>query len=229
VAAQGQGWREVSLAPGSTRMVGTHYEWELDEEGLRRYQVRGALFDIESGAIAWLEIPEGMSFYGADWSYDGERIVGGLANEDGAHLWEWNPTGESVGSMFSLENSEDEILSIVRPRWSPRETGIVFELHRWYWWGEPKFRTDLMLLEPGQEQAAELVTSEWGRHVTHAAWAASGKSVFYQSYSLEADTSPGLPPYADIWYVSIDEREPGPWTDDGVSYLPAVRPYTEMP
>lgn len=229
VAARGRGWRDVSLAPGSTRMVGTHYEWELDEEDLRRYQVRGAIFDIESGAITWLEIPEGMTFHGADWSFDGERVVGGLASEDAAHLWEWRPTGESVGSIFSLDNLEDEILAVVRPRWSPRETGIVFELHRWHWWGDPKFRTDLMLLDPDQEEARALVISEWGQHATHAAWAGSGRTVFYQSYTLEADTSPGLPPYADIWYISIEEPEPGPWTDDGVSFLPAVRPYAETP
>ncbi len=229
VAAQGQGWRDVSLAPGSTRMVGTHYAWDLDEEGSRRYQVRGAIFDIESGEILWLETPEGMTFHGADWSFDGERIIGGLAGEDAAHLWEWQPTGESVGSMLSIDNPEDEILAIVRPRWSPRETGIVFELHRWHWWGDPRFRTDLMLLEPGQEDARELFISAWGHHATHAAWGASGKTVFYQSYTLEEDTSPGLPPYADIWYISIQEPEPGPWTDDGASYLPAVRPYAELP
>jgi hypothetical protein len=229
VQAKGQGWRDVSLAPDSLRLIGTFYEWELDEEGARRYRVRGAIYDLESNALSWLDLPEGMDYYGADWSFDGERIVGGLANEEAAYLWEWDAQGRSVGAMLTLDNPEDEFLTIVRPRWSPQDTGVVFELHRWYWWADPKFRTDLMLLEPDQEEPIPLVVSPWGQHVTHAAWAATGMVVFYQSYAQEGDIGPVLPPYADIWSVPIEEPTPAPWTDDGLSYLPAIRPYMEFP
>ncbi len=229
VQARGQGWRDVSLAPGSLRFVGTFYEWDLDEEGARRYQVRGAIYDLESGQITWLELPEKKEFYGADWSFDGVRIVGGLADEEAAYLWEWDAEGKSVGAILTLDNPEDQFLTIVRPRWSPQDTGIVFELHRWYWWADPKFRTDLMLLEPGQEQPVSLVVSEWGQHVTHPAWTATGMVVFYQKHAQEGDIGPGLPPYADIWSVPISDPMPAPWTDDGISYLPAVRPQMELP
>ncbi len=229
VRAEGQGWRDLSLAPGGQQLVGTFYEWELDEEGQRRYQVRGAIYDLESNQITWLELPEEKTFHGADWSFDGERIIGGLADEEATYLWEWNPQGESVGAMLTLANPEDQFLTIVRPRWSPREeTGIVFELHRWYWWADPKFRTDLMLLEPGQAEAVSLVEAEWGQHATHADWSATGLVVFYQNHTQEGDIGAGLPASADIWSVSIEERQPAPWTDDGISYLPAVRS-TELP
>lgn len=229
VSAQGQGWRDLALAPGSQRIVGTFYQWEMDEEGERRYQVRGAIYDVATNETTWLEIPEGMDFYGADWSFDGARIIGGLADEEAAYLWEWDTQGQSVGAMLTLENPEDEFLTIVRPRCSPQETGIVFELHRWYWWADPKFRTDLMLLEPGQEEPVPLVVAEWGQHATHPAWAATGAVVFYQNHAQEGDLGSGLPPYSDIWSVSIEEPTPAPWTEDGVSYLPAVRPSRELP
>lgn len=224
VTATGQGWRDVSMAPDGVRLVSTLYQWERDEQGARTYTVRGALLNLETGELAWLEIPEGKSFQGADWSFDGERIVGGLADEEGAYLWQWDPLGKSVGSLVTLENPEDEYLTIVRPRWSPRETGIAFELHRWYWWGDPRFRTDLMLLKPGEETPTALVTSEWGQHATHASWAATGMVVFYQRQSVEGDIGPGLPAQADIWLVSLQDAASAPWTDDGASYLPAARP-----
>jgi hypothetical protein len=229
VAERGQGWRDVSLAPGGLRMVGTHYEWQVDEEGVRRYVIRGGIYDVETDTITWLEMPEGMSFYGADWSFDGARIVGGLSDEDGAYLWQWNDQGQSIGALLSLDNPEDEILSIVRPRWSPRDTGIVFELHRWYWWGDPRYRTDLMLLLPGDQEPTALVASEWGDHATHPAWAGTGMVVFYQHTSLEGDLGPGLPLFADIWAVPIEDRISAPWSDDGASYLPAIRPVTGFP
>ena len=229
VEAKGHGWRDLSLAPDGMRLVATQYEWKLDDDGNTRYNTSGVIYHLDLGRTGYLELPDEKVFHGASWSRDGQRIVGGLSDEEGAYLWEWDALGHSVGALFEIENPSDEMLSIVRPVWSPHDMYIAFELHRWYWWADPRFRTDLVMVDAEGEEMVTLVTNGWGQHATHASWGASEAVVFYQFTELEADLLPGLPPHADIWSVPIAEPTPFAWTEDGASYLPAVRPPLAQP
>jgi hypothetical protein len=227
VAPGGQGWREVSFSPDGQQFVGTFYRWRLDEQGEVVYEVRGVLYDIETGEYGTLQLPEGTAFHGAAWSTDGERILGGLSDEEAAFLWAWDTQGASVGELFRLDNPEDQILTIVRPVWSPDGAYIAFELQRWYWWSDQKFRTDLMSVDADGQNPVTLVESEWGWHATQASWGTSGASVVYQYYTSETDLGGIMPAEADIWSVTRESLAAVRWTEDGMSFLPAVRPVVD--
>lgn len=223
-APGGQGWRDVSFAPDGERFVGTYYQWRLDDAGEVVYELAGVLYDVAVGEYGRLELPEGMSFHGAAWSPDGERIVGGLSDEEMAYLWEWDVQGVSVGELYRIDNPEDQILTIMRPTWSSDGSSIAFELHRWYWWSGQKFRTDLMTVDADGQNAITLLEPEWGWHATNPSWGMGGASVFYQFYASEIDLGGLMPVQADIWSVDVESLESARWTQDGGSFLPAVRP-----
>ena len=121
----------VDMTMAVARLVGTRYQWSLDEQGEVIYELQGVLYDLESGQYGTLEIPEGMSFHGGAWSPDGSRIVGGLSDEEAAYLWQWDPQGVSLGELYRIDNPEGHMLSIVRPVWSPGGTWLAVELQRW--------------------------------------------------------------------------------------------------
>lgn len=224
VAPGGQGWRDVSFSPDGQQFVGTFYRWRLDEQGEVVYEIQGVLYDVDSGEVGTLQLPEGTEFHGGTWSPDGQRIVGGLSDEDAAYLWQWDIQGASIGELFKLDNPEDEILTIVRPVWSSEGNFIAFELHRWYWWSPPKFRTDLMSVDADGQNAVTLVEADWGWHATQASWGTSSASVVYQYYASETDLGSLMPAQADIWSVTSESPTAVRWTEDGMSFLPAVRP-----
>ena len=224
VSPGGEGWRDVSFSPDSQRLVGTHYTWRLDEQGEIVYEVKGVLYDVETGAYGMLELPEGATFHGAAWSSDGQRIVGGLSDEEAAYLWEWNVQGASVGELLRMDNPEDQILTIARPVWSPDGARLAFELHRWYWWSEEKFRTDLMVVDADGQNVATVIEADWAWHATQASWSSTSAALFYQYFASETDLGGLMPTRADVWSVTIDSGEPVRWTEDEVSFLPAVRP-----
>jgi hypothetical protein len=223
VTPAGQGWRDVSFSPDARQFVGTYYRWRLDEQGEVVFEVQGVLYDVEAGEYGTLQLPEGTTFHGAAWSPDGQRIVGGLADEESAYLWQWDLQGASVGEVFKIDNPEDQILS-VRPVWSPDGLSLAFELHRWYWWSGAKFRTDVMTVGADGQNAATSLEAEWGWHATHLSWGSAGASLFYQYYASETDLGGLMPEQADIWSVALDSLTPSRWTEDGSSFLPAVRP-----
>lgn len=224
VSSGGQGWRDISFGPDGERFLGTHYQWRLDDAGEVVYELAGVLYDSATGEYGRLELPEGMAFHGAAWSPSGERIVGGLSDEETAYLWEWDAQGVSVGDLYRIENPEDQILTITRPTWSSDGSSIAFELHRWYWWSGQKFRTDLMTVDAEGQNASALVEAEWGWHATNPTWGMRGASVFYQLYASEIDLGGLMPERADIWSVNVESLETVHWTEDGGSFLPAVRP-----
>lgn len=226
VSPGGQGWRDISFGADGERFVGTHYQWRLDDAGEVVYELAGVLYDIVAGEYGRLEIPEGMSFHGAAWSPSGDRIVGGLSDEEMAYLWEWDAQGVAVGELYRIENPEDQILTIMRPTWSSDGSSIAFELHRWYWWSGQKFRTDLMRVDADGQNAGDLVEAEWGWHATSPSWGMGGASVFYQLYASDIDLGGLMPERADIWSVNVESLESAHWTQDGMSFLPAVRPRT---
>jgi len=229
VQPAGQGWRDVSFSPDDARLVGTRYQWSLDEQGEVIYELQGVLYDLESGQYGTLEIPEGMSYHGGAWSPDGSRIVGGLSDEEAAYLWQWDPQGVSLGELYRIDNPEDQMLSIVRPVWSPGGTWLAFELHRWYWWSGEKFRSDLWRIGPDGQNAAPVLEVEWGWHATHASWNAAEDTLFYQLYTSERDLGGLMPAEANIWSVSLETQAAVQLTEDGASYLPAVRPVRSAP
>jgi len=224
VSPGGQGWRDISFGADGERFVGTHYQWRLDDAGEVVYELAGVLYDMATGEYGRLELPEGMAFHGAAWSPSGERIVGGLSDEEMAYLWEWDAQGVSVGELYRIENPEDQILTIMRPVWSSEGTALAFELHRWYWWSGQKFRTDLMRIDADGQNASALVEAEWGWHATNPSWGMGGTSLFYQLYASEIDLGGLVPEHADIWSVNVESLESARWTEDGGSFLPAVRP-----
>ena len=224
VSPGGQGWRDISFGPDGERFVGTHYQWRLDDAGEVVYELAGVLYDTAAGEYGRLELPEGMAFHGAAWSPDGERIVGGISDEEMAYLWEWDVQGASVGELYRIEFPEDQILTIMRPAWSSEGTSLAFELHRWYWWSGQKFRTDLMKIDADGQNASSLVEAEWGWHATNPSWGMGGTSLFYQFYASDIDLGGLMPERADIWSVNVDTLERARWTEDGGSFLPAVRP-----
>jgi WD40 repeat protein len=224
VTPAGQGWRDVSFSPDARQFVGTYYRWRLDEQGEVAFDVQGVLYDVKAGEYGTLQVPEGAAFLGAAWSPNGQRIVGGLADEESAYLWQWDLQGASVGKLFKIDNPEDQILTIVRPVWSPDGVSLAFELHRWYWWSGEKFRTDVMTIGADGQNAATPLEAEWGWHATHLSWGSEGASLFYQYYASETDLGGLMPETADIWSVDLDSLTPSRWTEDGSSFLPAVRP-----
>jgi len=224
VSAGGSGWRDVSSSPDGQRFVGTYYEWSLDDNDEVIYQLQGSLYDLDTGEYAVLEFPEGMTFHGASWSPDGERIVGGLSDEEKAYLWLWDTQGVSLGELLQVENPEDQILTIVRPVWSQDGAWIAYELHRWYWWANERFRTDLVVASADGQTVNPLVETEWGWHTTHLSWGSGAERVFFQYFQSEVDMGGLMPARADVFSVDVESRETTRWTEDGASYLPAVHP-----
>ncbi|MGI6368330.1 MAG: TolB family protein [Anaerolineae bacterium] len=224
VAPEGQGWRDASFAPDGQRFVGTFYRWKLDDQGEVRFELQGLLYDTAEGEYGRLEIPEGKTFHGAAWSPDGERIVGSLTDEEMAYLWQWDAQGASVGELYHMENSEEEVLTFMNAAWSADGAALAFEVHRWYWWSPEKFRTDLWRVDANGENASALLEVDWGTHATRPSWGAMGTTLFYQLSTSETDLGGLMPTEADIWAIKTDTMETVRWTEDGKSFLPAVRP-----
>ncbi|MFO7696932.1 MAG: hypothetical protein R6X16_07210 [Anaerolineae bacterium] len=125
-----------------------------------------------------------------------------------------------------LENKHEIFVNFVAILWNGFFFGayIAFELQRWYWWSDQKFRTDLMSVDADGQNPVTLVESEWGWHATQASWGTSGASVVYQYYTSETDLGGIMPAEADIWSVTRESLAAVRWTEDGMSFLPAVRP-----
>jgi hypothetical protein len=223
VALRGQGWRDISLAPDGQRYVATRYRWR-QENGEIIYDVEGVIRDVEGNEYAILPLPEGMRFHGASWSPDGQRIVGGISDEESTYLWLWDANGVSIDGLYKMDNPEDQFLSFERPVWSPDGATVATELHVWYWWSGERFRTDLVRVSADGQTIAGVIQSDWGGHATHISWGSDGKSLFYQYHTSDTDTGDLIPASANIRSVPLDNPVATEWTTDGTSYLPAVRP-----
>ena len=223
VEPQGQGWSQASLSMDGHRLAGTVYHWMLDEEE-RQYGYEGALSDWEGRRLGQLDLPSETTLIGLAWSPKEDRLVGALTEEKGSSLWLWDAVGVSLGPLVEILNPEDTILSTAHPAWSPDGSEVVFELRHWYWWGEHKYRTDLMIVSAKGDELRTLVEADWGTHASDPSWAADGTTVFYQLSTGEPGDDYRQKMNGDIWSVSVFEPTPTPWTQDGASYLPAARP-----
>jgi len=230
VEPQGQGWQQAVLAPDNTRFAGTLYRWRETSEGQREYAFQGAIgrYEEKSQELDFLELPEGATFHGLDWAPDGGRLVGALTTESGTALWLWTDRGKLDKKIWEMANPEDQILSAVRPRWSPDGSRIAFELRRWYWWGENKYRTDLMVISADGADWRSLELP-WGQHIEHISWMSAGLGIFYELKEGDSGQTPSEARHVGIWAVAMDTlSQPIPWVQDPNVRLPAASPRVSM-
>lgn len=224
VKAQGQGWRRVSVSRAGAAIGGIFYHWELDEEGKPVYSFQGMLEDIETGAQYTLAIPVDVTFLGLDWSPVGSAIVGALTAEKGTGLWLFAPDGTLIKPLLEIPNPEQEILTAASPTWSPNGEQIAFELRRWYWWGENRYKTEIMLVSAEGGDLKTLVETDWGADATSPSWTPDGEAIYYQLSTGEPGDDFQSKTNGSIYVKAIGADEPIAWAEDGVSYYPAVRP-----
>ncbi|MBN1399469.1 MAG: PD40 domain-containing protein [Anaerolineae bacterium] len=226
VEPRGQGWRQASLSPDNRIVAGTFYTWTLNAEGEMQTSLEGLLYDLETREVTTLQLPEEAILNGLAWSPRGDQVVGALTGEEGALLWLWDTEGASLGPLIEVAQPEDQLLSAAHPAWSPHGSLIAFELRRHAWWGDPQYRIDIMIASSSGESINALVESEWGADAKLPAWSADGSELFYQLSLGEPADEHQAKTSGDLWSVSLAQPTPKAWTEDGQSYLPALRPMT---
>jgi Tol biopolymer transport system component len=225
VEAKGQGSTQASLSRDGRTLAGTFYRWTLDKEGKMQYQMQGVLQDRHGVQLGTLDLPADTTLMGLDWSPTEDRLVGALTGPKSASLWLWGASGTSLGALVQITNTEQEILSAANPVWSPDGTLVAFDLRRWYWWGENKRKTELMVVSSRGQDMRALVQTDWGTVANHASWMADGKGLYFQKAEDSIGVDYWTPTGGDLWTVSVlPGATPMPWTQDGLSYLPAVSP-----
>jgi hypothetical protein len=224
VQARGQGWRRVSVSKAGAAIGGIFYRWELDEEQKPVYTFQGLLADLEAGTQYALEIPANVTFLGLDWSPLGGIIAGALTSEKETGLWLFAPDGAMLRPIVKIANPEQEILTAANPVWSPDGSRIAFELRHWYWWGENRYRTEIMVVSPEGENLKAVVETDWGVDATSPSWMPDGEAIYYQLSTGEPGDDFQSKTNGNIYVKAIEADEPIAWTEDGSSYYPAVRP-----
>jgi Tol biopolymer transport system component len=224
VAARGEGWRSVSLSYDGTRLAAVHYTWSHNDEGERVYTYDGALYDLDGNLLGTLELPEGTTLISLDWSPVEDKLVGALRGAKSTSLWQWDVAGKSLGGLIEIEDAEDTILTAAHPVWSPDGSQVAFELRCQYWWGDAKYRTDLLLVPATGGEVRVLLESEWGVDARYPAWTADGSSLYYQVSEGEPGQSYLEKTTGSIWWLPIADPAPAPWASDGISYMPAAGP-----
>jgi len=187
--------------------------------------MQGVLQDRHGVQLGTLDLPADTTLMGLDWSPTEDRLVGALTGPKSASLWLWGASGTSLGALVQITNTEQEILSAANPVWSPDSTLVAFDLRRWYWWGENKRKTELMVVSSRGQDMRALVQTDWGTVANHASWMADGKGLYFQKAEDSIGVDYWTPTGGDLWTVSVlPGATPMPWTQDGLSYLPAVSP-----
>jgi hypothetical protein len=227
----GEGWSQVSLSADGTRFGGTRYYWELDEEGRRQYSQEGVLFNWAGAWLVRLDLPPDTTLSGLDWSPVADELVGALTGEDGAWLWRWDAAGESLGAMIEILNPDQTILSTNHPVWSPDGAQVAFGLYQWDWWGENKYKTEIMVASTASDEPIMLVETDWGTDAWYPSWTADGEGIYYQVTTGEPGQEVDSKDNGSIWTVALGgEGEAIPWALEAVSYLPAAHPlWSESP
>jgi len=161
----------------------------------------------------WTLDPEGKRHY---------QVEGVLSGVDGTPIGrlemppetsllgvDWSPVADHlVGALTGEENA-----------W------LCFGLRRWLWWEKDKHKTDLMLVSAEGGDLRTLVESEWGAAANHASWTGDGQSIYYHVTEDPPHDDYCSETGGDIWVVAASGGPPPVrWTEDGVSYLPAVGP-----
>jgi len=169
-------------------------------------------------------VPAETTFLGLDWSPVGGVIVAALTSEKGTGLWLFAPDGTLLQPIVEIPNPEQEILTAANPLWSPDGSRIVFELRRWYWWGENRYRTEIMLVSSEGEGLRPVVETDWGVDATFPSWTPDGEAIYYQVSTGAPGDDFQSKTNGNIYVKALEAEDPIAWTDDGVSYYPAVRP-----
>ena len=153
-----------------------------------------------------------------------DLLVGALTGGDGGWLWLWDATGASVGELLQMTNPDDQILTLANPAWSPDGQQLVFEVRRWYWWGENRYRTDLMLVSADGQTIQTLVESAWGEHASEPGWISDGDMVVYQYSLTSPDQDLASADNSSIWMVEVATGLRVPWTAGPGDMAPAPHP-----
>jgi hypothetical protein len=222
---KGHGWKQASLSPDQQLLAGTFYTWTLTAENAVETHFSGALYTVDGQYLSTLELPAGTVLTGLDWSPKGDQIVGALTAEKWVGLWLWDSDGESIGALVEIPMPEDDLLTAANPAWSPDASQIVFEMRHHYWWGDPKYKIDLMLVSSESKAVTALTDAEWGTDNHDPSWSADGTLVFYQRTVGDPAQDFQARPTGDIWATAIQDASTTPWTEDGMTLLPAGRPF----
>lgn len=188
------------------------------------YRLWGRILAPTSGYEAELDRAVEGDLNGLSWSPTEDLVLGAVTGGEGGWLWLWDVTGESVGELFQMPNPDDQIITLANPAWSPDGTQVVFEVRRWYWWGEDKFRTDLMLLSTDGPSVEPLVTLDWGEHAIEPTWLGDGRKVVYQYSLLSPDQELSFVEDGSIWLVDVATGQQLPWTSGPRDFAPAANP-----
>jgi len=245
VVEGGQGWKQADLSRNGAVLAGTYYRWGLgqeaaddtatangerpasvepDGEGGANYRFWGRIRGLESGYEADLETVQQGDLNGVDWSPVDDLLVGALTGGDGGWLWLWDATGASVGELYQMPNPDDQILTLANPSWSPDGRQLVFEARRWYWWGENRYRTDLMLVSGDGQTVQTLVESAWGEHASEPGWMPDGDTIVYQYVRTAPDRDLASADNGSIWMVQVSTGLRLPWTSGPDDRAPAPFP-----
>ena len=228
VQATGQGWTQAALSPDGKTAAGIAYRWVLDAEGEQEHRSVAFLQGVENDEGLELPLPEGMSITSVAWSPWGDAVVGALTGPKGAYLWRWDAQGNDLGELLAITNPDDVIYSLHDIAWSPAGNRLAFSRKGWDWWGEERYKADLMVVTADGQDPTVLLEGQWGQAATHPTWAEDGQVLFYQVAIASAGngcaTSEG-----DIMRVRLaaengETPTPEPWRADRRSSLPVVRP-----
>lgn len=226
VVAAGRGWSQAALSADERHLAGVTYRWELEGEA-QRHRIEGVLVDLDTGEETPLDIPEDTTLGQLTWSRVGEGIVGSLTGEESTWLWQWGLDGTSIGPLVTITNTNQIIYSAIQPAWSPDGSQLALGLQHWFWWGENRYKTEIVLISPSVGVPIPIVTTEWGTHASHPTWSADGDTIYYQLTHGEPDADGWQATSGDIWRILLNDDTPGepsPITSDGLSLLPAARP-----
>jgi WD40 repeat protein len=225
VKAQGQGWTQVSVSRDGKMIAGAFYRWGKDEEGQVQQVIEGSIVDLEGQVVAQVQAPPETTLAALEWSPIEDKLLGTLSGEKNTVLGLWDSSGASLGQVVEIPNPAQEILSASHVAWSPDGQQIAFGLRRWYWWGESRFKAELMVVSANGENLRTLLGTEWGTDADHPAWTSDGQRVYYQVSTGAADNRQLEKGNGDIWYVDLAANaQPVQWTEDGASYMPAANP-----
>ena len=225
VQAQGQGWTQVSLARDGLKIAGAFYRWNKDEAGAVQQAVEGLVLDLQGQQLAQVQLPPETTLATVEWSPTEDKILGAISSEKNTVLALWDGNGAPLGQVVEIPNPPQEILTSGHAVWSPDGQQIAFGLRRWYWWGENRYKTEVMLVAANGENLRTLAPTEWGADASHPAWTGDGRRVYYQVFAGGPDDHQLNRGDSNIWYIDVAEgAQPAQWTTDGASYLPSANP-----
>lgn len=226
VEPRGRGWTQVSLSRDGALLAGTYYQWSLDSEGAKTYTPSGVIADLQGQVLSELQLPEGTSLMGLDWSPVDDSIAGGLTGERGAWLWRWDATGASVGAIVEIPNTDQALLAAVNPVWAPDGTRIAFGLRQWHLWQENTSRTELAVYRLEEKEPRVVGPADWGKDADNASWSGDGATLYYELADRAEGDEAWTKANGRVWMVSAtaEQPTPSPWPGDEERYLPAVDP-----